>query len=94
MTSTTATPAPASADAYRTVAVTALDAIRERLIAHAPVTSAHEALILAYTRRQLWHLAEVVTAHDVPVDLDGAMKDATIAVEAAQAAGYQIPVIS
>jgi len=83
-----------SAGASEIIAGTVADAIRERLIAHTPVTSAHEALILAYTVRMEVALAQF--AEDAGLDAGGWADIGTAltkAVNAATAAGFPAPVL-
>jgi len=81
------------AQAAQVIAGTVADAIRERLIAYTPVTSAHQALILAYTRRQAMALADHCDAADLDPrpyvsDIEFAIDAAT---RAADAAGLTVP---
>lgn len=62
---------PAAPDALRTVAGTAADYVRERLIAHRPVNDHHNALILAYTIKATRALTDVCDAHGIGLDLSG-----------------------
>lgn len=75
------------------IAGTVADAIRERLITYTPVTTGHQALILAYTARQLRALQEHCRAHALDPgpylsDIVPAVDDAT---RAADAAGLTVP---
>ena len=81
------------AQAAAIIAGTVADAIRERLITYTPVTTGHQALILAYTRRQAIALAEHCQAagldlHPYLSDIDPLIDDAT---RAADAAGLTVP---
>jgi hypothetical protein len=81
------------AQAAQVIAGTVADAIRERLIAYTPVTTAHQALILAYTGRQAMALAElclIMRLEPGPYLSDiGPAIDA--AARAAADAGFAIP---
>jgi len=81
------------AQAAQVIAGTVADAIRERLIAYTPVTTAHQALILAYTGRQAAALTELCLMQRLepgPYLSDiGPAIDA--AARAADAAGFAIP---
>lgn len=81
------------AQATAIIAGTVADAIRERLIAHTPVRDAHQALILAYTTRQLNALA--VFCRAAGLDEGPYLSDTGPAVDAAaraaDAAGWAVP---
>lgn len=81
------------AQAAQVIAGTVADAIRERLTAYTPVTNAHQALILAYTTRQVRALAEF--CRDAELDRHPYLSDVLPAVDdamrAADAAGYTVP---
>ena len=75
------------------IAGTVADAIRERLVTYTPVTTGHQALILAYTMRQERALQELcrlmeLDPHPYLSDIDPLIDDAT---RAADAAGLTIP---
>ena len=80
------------AQAAQVIAGTVADAIRERLIAYTPVTTAHQALILAYTYRQARALTQFCAAANLDqapyADTWAAIDDAT---RAADAAGLTVP---
>lgn len=81
------------AQAARVIAGTVADAIRERLIAYTPVTTPHQALILAYTTRQM--LALEAFCADNNLDPHPYLSDVSHAIAAAAdtaaAAGFIVP---
>ena len=56
------------ADTDVIIATTVADAIRERLITYTPVSNGHQALILAYTRRQANALREFVLSTQLSME--------------------------
>ena len=81
------------AQAAAVIAGTVADAIRERLVTYTPVTTAHQALILAYTMRQAAAL-DVFCASS-GLDTNPYLSDVTdiidAAARAADAAGLTVP---
>jgi hypothetical protein len=83
------------AQAAQVIAGTVADAIRERLITYTPVKTPHQALILAYTSRQLTALRELCRVQqldpgpylsDIAPAIDAAARDAA-------AAGLAVPML-
>lgn len=78
---------PVTKDDNRIIAVTVADAIRERLIAYTPVTSAHQALVLAYTRRQYCALLHFIREYELDVDV----QDITRSIDRALETEFVVP---
>ena len=83
------------AQAAAIIAGTVADAIRERLITYTPVTTGHQALILAYAMRQERALQELcrVMALDPGPYLSDIVPAISAAVACADAAGLTIPTL-
>lgn len=78
---------------HRIIATTVADAIRERLIRYTPIVDAHQALILAYTRRQYDALRGFVVEHDVDVNLDDIDNMIEQAINEADRKSLTVPIL-